>query len=70
MTPQDRADWCVAQAEEIEKGLPPEGDNGELENMHMFANFWRDLAARILAANGLGPWPDDDHLKPDEYWLQ
>ena len=63
MTPQERAAWCIAQAEVMEKDLSPQ-EGPHLWGMRLVcAKFWRDMAARVLASHGLGPWPSED-----KYW--
>lgn len=63
MTPQERADWLIAQAEEIEEREPPLPDPHEHTGSQSIAAALRDIAARVLAAHGLGPWPSENH-----YW--
>lgn len=51
MTPNERADWCIQQAEEIESGL--QHTDGELDLMpigYAFARWYRDMAARLMGA--------------------
>lgn len=54
MTPEERAKWCVAQAEEIEARLPPRDDEGLQPIGHVCAEWWREMAFRVATQNGTG----------------
>ena len=51
MTPTERAAWCIAQAEEIERDLPPQEDPHIWDAPRMAARTWRYLAERVLVGN-------------------
>lgn len=54
MTPDDRAKWCIAQAEAIEAETPAV-EEGQLLSMDaLAARWWRDMAFRVAAQNGEG----------------
>lgn len=48
MTPQERAKWCIAQAEAIERELPPKDD--DITTMpELAAELWREFAFIALS---------------------
>ena len=49
MTRDERARWCIQQAEEIEAGLPPQDDPHMWTWDRISAQFWRDMAGKVAA---------------------
>ena len=47
MTTEELIDFCVAKAEEIERGLGPQVDPHEWEMPRLVAAMWRDMAERL-----------------------
>lgn len=50
MTTEERARWCIAQAEAIEAVMRPQVDPHEWDAEQMAADFWRDMAQRVRRA--------------------
>lgn len=49
MNTDERIQWCIAQAEEIEARMAPIEDPHEWDGPRMAAAFWRELARRLAA---------------------
>ncbi len=49
MTREQRMNWCLAQAQEIEATLSPQADPHEWDMPRLAAAFWRDMAAKLDA---------------------
>lgn len=50
MTTKERIRWCIANAEEIEATLGPQAHPHEWDTPRLCAQFWRELARRMLIA--------------------
>lgn len=48
MTAEERARWCIAQAEAIEAVMRPQVVPHEWDAEQMAAHFWRDMARRVM----------------------
>lgn len=53
MTPTERAKWCLQQADEAERELPPLEDAEIIPIGHFVPAWWRELA--FAAVEGEGP---------------
>ena len=47
MNTEDRIRWCIEQAEEIERDLPPQADPHEWTGAGVIALAFRHIAARL-----------------------
>jgi len=47
---EERARWCIAQAEAIEAVMRPQVDPHEWDAELMAADFWREMARRVRRA--------------------
>ncbi len=50
MTPNERIEWCIANAVEIEATLPPQKDPHLWDMPRLCAVMWRDMAERVRAS--------------------
>lgn len=53
MTPEERAKWCIEQADQIEAELPPRPE-GLVPIAYCIADWYRDMAFRVAAHHGSG----------------
>jgi hypothetical protein len=52
MNVEQRIKWCIAQAEEIERDLPPQEDPHMWTSGQLCARFWRDMAWKLQRQRG------------------
>lgn len=54
MTPDERAKWCLQQAEEASRGVPPADDDAPRTMAQIAPDWWRLMAFRVAEQNGSG----------------